>query len=90
MVQSMHDQTLARQSLARPLSPSEQALAAALEAAFAAGQHDFTAVAASLQAKGIARPSGSKDPWTLADLETELATLNASFDAAYAKAGIGA
>lgn len=86
----MLDPKLARQSLARPLSRAEQVLAAELEAVFAAGTHDFSAVAAVLQDKGVSRPSGSKAPWSLADLETELAALNASLDAAYAKDGIGA
>lgn len=86
----MLDPRLARQSLARPLSAAEQALAVELEAVFAAGTHDFAAVADALQSKGVVRPSGSHEPWTLASLESELATLNASLDAAYAKDGIGA
>ena len=86
----MLDPRLARQSLARPLTASEQALAHELEAVFAAGTHDFSAVATALQMKGVARPSGSAEPWNLAALEMELATLNATLDAAYAKDGIGA
>jgi hypothetical protein len=86
----MLDPRLAHQSRSRPLTDAEQALAAALEAAFAAGTHEFAAVAAALQAKGIARPSGSIEPWSLDTLETELATINASLDAQYASHGIGA
>lgn len=86
----MLDPRLARQSLARPLSAAEHHLATALEAIFAAGTHDYAAVSAELQARDVVRPSGSREPWTVASLEAELVTLNASLDAAYAKDGIGA
>ena len=81
---------LARQALARPLSETEQALARALESIFATGTHDFTAVAAALEAKHVAKPSGASAPWTTALLEQELKAINASLDAAYATDGIGA
>jgi hypothetical protein len=84
------DPRLARQSLARPLSDAEQDLARALEAIFATGTHDFAAVAAALQVSNIARPSGTIEPWTKVLLETELKAINAAFDVAYAKDGIGA
>jgi hypothetical protein len=84
------DPRLARQSLSRPLSDTEQGLARALEAVFATGTHDFPAVAAALQASNIARPSGTSEPWTTALLERELAAINAALDAAYIKDGIGA
>jgi hypothetical protein len=84
------DPRLARQSLARPLTDAEQELARALEAIFASGTHDFAAVAAALQARNVARPSGTDAPWTPALLESELATINAALDAAYAKDGLGA
>jgi hypothetical protein len=84
------DPALARQSLARPLTAAEQAFATALEAVFAAGTHDFPAVATALQAQGIARPSGTAAPWTATLLASELAAINASLDAAYARDGIGA
>lgn len=83
-------QALRNQALARALTPAETALAAALENIFAAGMHDFAAVAAELQTRAIARPSGSREPWTLATLTSELAAVNAALDAAYARDGIGA
>jgi hypothetical protein len=83
-------QSLAHQSLSRELTEPEAALARALEEVFAAGTHEFAAVAAALQAKGVARPSGASGIWTEAILASELAALNASLDAAYAQDGIGA
>jgi hypothetical protein len=81
---------LMHQSLGRPLSPEERALADALEAAFRAGNKDFEDVARALQQGGVKRPSGEKEPWTAAVLEQELVRINASLDAAYAENGIGA
>ena len=81
---------LMHQSLGRPLSPAERALADALEAVFRAGVHDFAEVARSLERAGVERPSGEEGPWTVAVLEQELAAINASLDAAYAENGIGA
>jgi len=81
---------LMHQSLGRPLTSDERVLADALEAAFRAGAKDFEAVAQALTRDGIKRPSGTSGPWTAAVLEQELATINASLDAAYAENGIGA
>ena len=81
---------LSTQSLARPLTAVELQLATALEAIFANETHDFKAVAAALQSRGVARPSGNAEPWTIEALESELAALNASLDVSYARAGIGA
>jgi recombinase-like protein len=81
---------LKHQSLGRPLSAEERALADALEAAFRAGNKDFEDVARALQAAGVKRPSGEKGPWTAMVLEQELVRINASLDAAYAENGIGA
>lgn len=81
---------LMHQSLGRPLSPEERALADALEAVFRTGQQDFEEVARTFQRDGVKRPSGAKDPWSAAVLEQELAKINASLDAAYAENGIGA
>jgi hypothetical protein len=78
----------AHQSLRRPLTGAEQALAAALEAIFAAGLHEFPAVAAALQQRHVERPSGSTEPWTLVALEAELRRINDSLDEAYATRGI--
>jgi hypothetical protein len=81
---------LRHQSLGRPLTGEERALAEALEAIFRAGQHDFAEVASALERNGVKRPSGGAGPWTVAVLEQELAQINASLDAAYADNGIGA
>jgi hypothetical protein len=81
---------LKHQSLGRPLSPQERALADALEAVFRTGQQDFEEVARCLEREGVKRPSGAAGPWTAAALEQELAAINASLDAAYAEHGIGA
>ncbi len=81
---------LMHQSLGRPLTPQERALADALEAAFRTGAQDFEAVVVALAQGGVKRPSGKSGAWTAAVLEQELATINASLDAAYAENGIGA
>jgi hypothetical protein len=81
---------LMHQSLGRPLTPEERALADALEAVFRTGEQDFENVARALERDGVKRPSGAVGPWTAAVLEQELAKINASLDAAYAENGIGA
>jgi len=81
---------LMHQSLGRPLTAEERALADALEAEFSAGQQDFEEVARALERARVKRPSGANGPWTAAVLEQELAEINASLDAAYAQNGIGA
>ena len=81
---------LTHQSLGRPLTAEERALADALEAVFSTGESDFEAVARALERDGVKRPSGVRGPWTAAVLEQELAAINASLDAAYAEHGIGA
>lgn len=81
---------LRRQSLGRPLTADEEALAQAMEKIFRAGEQDFEALARALQRDGVKRPSGASGPWTAAVLEQELAKINASLDAAYAENGIGA
>src|SRR5262249_42229229 len=73
---------LMHQSLGRPLSAEERALADALEAVFRTGEQDFEAVARALEGGGVKRPSGAKGPWTAAALEQELAAINASLDQA--------
>lgn len=75
--------TPARQSLGRDITPLESALAEALEAIFATGQHDSVQVAAELQRRGVVRPSGSQGEWTVPILEHELQQINQSLDAAY-------
>jgi hypothetical protein len=81
---------LRHQSLGRPLTADERALADALEAVFGSGEQDFEGVARALEARGVKRPSGASGAWSAAVLEQELAAINASLDAAYAENGIGA
>jgi recombinase-like protein len=88
-VSDLHSR-LMHQSLGRPLSAEERALADALEAVFRTGQHDFNEVARALERDGVKRPSGATEPWSVSVLEQELARINASLDAAYADNGIGA
>lgn len=80
---------LANQSLRRPLSAAERALANALENIFASAEHDFVRVAAALQERGVPRPSGSSDPWTVQTLEAELLKVNESLDRAYEEQSAG-
>jgi len=81
---------LAHQSLGRPLNDIESALAAALMEVMGARQHDFTAVAAELSARGVVAPMTGRTDWDLALLTAELTALNADLDAAYADHGYGA
>jgi hypothetical protein len=78
-------EALGNQSLRRPFAPAERALADALDEIFARGEHDFAAVASSLQAAGVERPSGQAGPWTAQVLDQELRRINASLDDAYAQ-----
>jgi hypothetical protein len=81
---------LGRQSLRRALAPAEIALAQALEAIFATGQHEFSAVVDYLERQQVPRPSGISDPWTVEVLEAELRRINASLDEAYLRRDSGA
>ncbi len=81
---------LKNQSRGRVLTAEEEALADALEAVFRTGEQDFEKVARALERARVKRPSGITAPWTAAVLEEELASINASLDAAYAEHGIGA
>jgi hypothetical protein len=67
-VSDLHSR-LMHQSLGRPLSAEERALADALEAVFRTGQHDFNEVARALERDGVKRPSGATEPWSAAVLE---------------------
>ena len=78
-------EALGNQSLRRPLAPVERSLADALDAIFARGEHDFSAVAKALQAAGVKRPSGQAGPWTAQVLDEELKHVNASLDEVYAQ-----
>ena len=75
---------LGRQSLGRALTASEAALASGLEAIFATGNHDFDHAVHHLQLKGVAKPSGATDAWSVASLHEELRLINDALDAAYA------
>jgi hypothetical protein len=81
---------LAHQSLGRPLSDREHALADALMAIHAGGITDPAGIAAALSGKGIAAPGSGRTVWTAALLEAELAAINADLDAAYLENGTGA
>lgn len=81
---------LAHQSLGRPLSEAEAALAAAMMEIMGAREHDFTAVAAALKARGLVAPVSGRTDWDLALLQSELSSINADLDAAYAENGYGA
>lgn len=81
---------LAHQSLARPLTGAESALADALMEIYAAGASEAPEVAAALAKRAIAMPSSGRTEWTAESLELELRTLNADLDAAYDSNGFGA
>jgi hypothetical protein len=73
----------ARQALGRELTPVELALAQALEHIFGTGLHSLAEVAAELQNRGVAHPSGAQSAWTVLVLDEELQRINSSLDAAY-------
>lgn len=81
---------LAHQSLGRPLSESEAALAAGLMAVMGEGEHDFAKIATQLKARGLAAPISGRTDWDEPLLAAELAALNNDLDAAYAENGYGA
>ena len=81
---------LRQQSCPAALADDDAALAAALQAIFADDIHAFDAVAAALQTRGIKRPSGNTEAWSVAALTSELARINGALDSAYARDGIGA
>ncbi|HRJ70300.1 MAG TPA: hypothetical protein PK812_11920 [Beijerinckiaceae bacterium] len=81
---------LTRQSLGRPLSELEEALADAMEDIYASGFHDMSALAEHLTQRGVRAPRSRETVWTIDLLKTELAAINASLDEAYAAGGRGA
>lgn len=81
-------ENLARQSLGRALTDAEVQLAESLTAIFGGGQHDLAKVAEELESRGVARPSGEAGGWSIATLEAELKSINASLDAAHEAGGI--
>ena len=81
---------LARQSLARDLTPAEEALASALEAQFRTGDHDLGKMVEVLNASHVVRPSGKAGMWTEQVFEAELAAINQALDVAeLARGSIG-
>ena len=82
---------LRHQSLGRPLTPEERALADALEAVFRTGDADFEEVARALErerrASGL---QGPRAPWTAAVWSRSSLKINTSLEPAYAENGIGA
>lgn len=82
--------SLMHQCRGRPISEAELRLARALEAIYAAGTEDFADVARQLTEQAIPAPTSGQKQWTVALLESELAAINASLDAAYARNGLGA
>ena len=81
---------LAHQSVGRPLSANEEALADALMEIHATGVSGPEALAAALTEKGVAAPSTGEASWTAESVAAELAALNADLDRAYEENGFGA
>lgn len=81
---------LAHQSRGRPLSLEEAALAEAMMSIMGSPVDGFSAVADALKARGVRAPVSGRTDWDLALLETELASMNADLDRAYAERGYGA
>ena len=74
---------LERQSLRRPLTAGELALAQGLERIFKGGTTDFAQVALLLRQNGVQPPSGAAGPWSIDLLQSELARINGSLDVGY-------
>ena len=81
---------LANQSLGRPVTSTEKALAASLMEIYGSGVHDFGEVARALAARKVKAPVSGRTDWDLALLESELVALNKALDAAYQENGYGA
>lgn len=81
---------LAHQSLGRPLTAAETALAEAMMELLAEKGADFARVAEGLKARGLVAPLSWRSDWDLGLLESELAALNADLDSAYLEHGYGA
>lgn len=81
---------LAHQSLGRPLSEAEGALADALLAIYTEGFTTPEAVAKKLTANQVAVPSSGGVVWTAELLHSELKRLNQDLDEAYQQQGSGA
>ena len=80
-------QRRAHQSLGRPLSAAEDALAEALMQLYAEGVETPEAIAKGLNKMAIAPPLSGLGSWTAETLHNELEALNADLDAAYQENG---
>lgn len=81
---------LAHQCRGRELQPREAAFAAALMEVYAEVGHNWDAVAAMLDDRGVEAPRSGRSDWTAELLHEELAATNTELDAAYAEHGYGA
>ena len=81
---------LEHQCRGRELDERENALADALMAIYATGEHDFSAVAQQLAEKGVVAPRSGRTDWTEELLNEELVATNRELDAAYEAHGYGA
>ena len=81
---------LAHQSLGRPLTQAEAALAAAMMEIMGQNERDFAKVAEGLAACALPAPVSGRTDWDEALLAAELSALNADLDAAYLDNGYGA
>ncbi len=81
---------LAHQSVGRPVTAAEQALADAMMEIYGSGVTDMDALARGLAERGVPAPVSGRTDWDAALLAEELAAANASLDAAYAENGYGA
>ncbi|MFC5584260.1 recombinase-like helix-turn-helix domain-containing protein [Nitratireductor kimnyeongensis] len=81
---------LEHQCRGRELDERENALADALMAIYATGEHDFSAVAQQLAEKGVIAPRSGRTDWSEELLNEELVATNRELDAAYEAHGYGA
>ena len=81
---SLRHQSRGRDALAEEATLAQQLMSIYNET------HDPLEVAAKLNERGVARPSGSGDPWNAQALEDELQRINDSQDEAYTTNGVGA
>ena len=80
-------QRRAHQSLGRPLTAAEDALAEALMQLYAEGVETPEAIAEGLNRLAIKPPISGSGSWTAERLREELESLNADLDAAYQENG---
>ena len=81
---------LAHQSVGRPTSEAETALATAMMEIYGEGANTLAEVAEKLTERGVKAPASGSTSWDAARLEAELKVANASFDESYQTDGFGA